>query len=71
MANLKVNVVLGEKLTKVQSRIKHKIISRDILCLQDIKLTLEQAMKPHRGCRGIALLFLQDTTLKYILALQK
>lgn len=38
MDNVKVSVVLGEKLTKVLSRIKHKMISRDKLCLEDTPL---------------------------------
>jgi uncharacterized protein YaaR (DUF327 family) len=38
MANAKVNIVFGEKPTKVLTRIKDKMISRDNLCLEDTPL---------------------------------
>jgi hypothetical protein len=55
MDNLKVNIVLGEKQTKVLPRFKDKIISRDNLCLEDtpLKSTLSLQNKITRSVKAV------------------
>jgi len=45
MANAKVNIVFGEKPTKVLTRIKDKMISRDHLSLEDTPLIFILALQ--------------------------